>query len=129
MKSWKKCLAALLACAVLTGGTSSAFALVAQEQLFYEAGLYTGMLYFCDSDRQTVVLTDVTPVAAEPTEQEKATALAAEYEELALSPFGLRLQDGSPLVTEDLNAYVDSKVQVVIVRSASGLRVLGLNFL
>lgn len=125
----KKLTAAATACILLIV-SMTAFADSDPNLLFTELGMYSGVLYFCDSTQNTVVLKSVQPVyQAEGAEWSKTTAAEAEYKELALAPVSLTLQDGTALEPIDLNVYADSYVKVLIGRNGYGLKILSLKFI
>ncbi|MEG1880484.1 MAG: hypothetical protein RSB38_02175 [Oscillospiraceae bacterium] len=107
--------------------TTATFASVAEKDLFYEVGIYTGVLNFCDSSRNVVVLKNVKPLKNQ--ETSKFTAQEMEYSEIMIGKEGLSLQDGTSLLPVDLNVYVDSDVRVVVARNKSGIKILSLKFI
>ena len=117
----KLCLS--LALLLLLG--SSPVHAIEETQLFTGAYRYTATLYYCDSVRSKVVFKNVKPVGFATTEKRR-TVLDATYNEIPFSG-SARFKDGTYVPLEELNYYVDGKVDIVIVRNkAEGIRVVAM---
>ncbi len=127
----------LLCLCMVCGMVSYAEPVTATEQpvsttdpsiLVGEAYLYTGILYYCDAEGNKIVLKEVKPLGVA-NEQSEKTAKEADYTELCFSGNG-RLANGEVVPKAELNHYVDSKAQMILVRSPKeGLRVVAFRFL
>ena len=122
-----KKLIAILCISVILLNFGSAFA-VEPEQLISEACFYSGTLYYCDAERNKIVLKDVEPIG-KINEKNTRTANEADYSEIWVSGRA-ELMDGSEVPLGECNRYVDSRVRVLITRSAADdLWVINIKFL
>ncbi len=88
------------------------------QGLINEVYAFSGTLYYCDTPTGRVVLRSLSPIFD--TAGAKAIASAAEYLEIRVSPDGIFMADGTKNSVEGLNAFADSDVWVIIVKTADG---------
>lgn len=120
----QKLIALCLLCSLLC--PMHAFALE-EERLITTVDYFTANLYYCDAESRTVVLKDVKAVGYANTERRR-TMQQAEYTEIPISGTA-RLGDGSYIPLEEINAYADCSVGVILTRNrAEGIRVVALQF-
>lgn len=91
---------------------------LANHGLINEVYAFSGTLYYCDSPTRRVVLRSLAPIFN--AGGAKEVAKEAEYLEIKVSPDGIFMADGTKNSVEELNAFADSEVWVVIAKTADG---------
>ena len=88
------------------------------QGLITEVYAFSGTLYYCDTPTGRVVLRSLAPIFD--TAGARAIASAAEYLEIRVSADGIFMADGTKNSVDGLNAFADSGVWVIIVKTADG---------
>ncbi len=102
--------------------------LAEEKPLMTEANFYTGNLYYCDAERNKLVLKNVNPMG-EKNLKTTQTAHDVEYTEIPILGM-VQMKDGAILPLADCNVYADSAVRVLITRDSEGvLRAVQMKFL
>ncbi|MBR5152221.1 MAG: hypothetical protein IKW60_01640 [Clostridia bacterium] len=107
--------------------TTSGVCAIEEDRLITAVDYFTADLYYCDAEAKMVVLKNVKSVGYADTERRR-TMSQAEYTEIPISG-SARLGSGEYIPLEELNAYADCGVGVIITRNkAEGIRVVALHF-
>ena len=112
----RKIIAALL-CLVLIYSSVLCFATEPEKRIQF-AGLFGAELYYCDSVRNKIVLKNVQAFGGTD-DIKKQIITETEYNEVDVICGGV-FPDGVKTEQEELNRYADSRVAVVLARTADG---------